>query len=69
MASPATPARGVTTWQLDAPSSVEFSVKHMMLTTVSGRFKELSATRGIPRPPKRMSAGNSGPRYPVSFDL
>lgn len=36
---------GVTTWQLDPThSSVEFSVKHMMMTTVRGRFKELSAT-------------------------
>jgi polyisoprenoid-binding protein YceI len=32
-------------WELDpAHSSVEFSVKHMMMTTVRGRFKELSAT-------------------------
>jgi polyisoprenoid-binding protein YceI len=34
-----------TTWKLDpAHSSVEFAVKHMMMTTVRGRFKELSAT-------------------------
>jgi len=34
-----------TTWQLDpSHSSVEFSVKHMMMTTVRGRFKELQAT-------------------------
>ncbi len=34
-----------TTWQLDPThSAVEFSVKHMMMTTVRGRFKELSAT-------------------------
>jgi polyisoprenoid-binding protein YceI len=33
------------TWALDPThSSVEFSVKHMMMTTVRGRFKELSAT-------------------------
>jgi polyisoprenoid-binding protein YceI len=33
------------TWHLDpAHSSVEFSVKHMMMTTVRGRFKQLSAT-------------------------
>ena len=33
------------TWQLDAThSSVEFSVKNMMMTTVRGRFKELQAT-------------------------
>lgn len=36
---------GATTWQLDPThSSVEFSVKHMMMTTVRGRFKELQAT-------------------------
>jgi polyisoprenoid-binding protein YceI len=36
---------GVTTWQLDpAHSSVEFAVKHMMMTTVRGRFKEVTAT-------------------------
>lgn len=34
---------GTTTWQLDpAHTSVEFSVKHMMMTTVRGRFKNLS---------------------------
>jgi polyisoprenoid-binding protein YceI len=33
------------TWQLDPThSSVEFSVKHMMMTTVRGRFKEIQAT-------------------------
>ena len=33
------------TWQLDAThSSVEFAVKHMMMTTVRGRFKEVTAT-------------------------
>jgi len=32
-------------WELDAAhSSVEFSVKHMMMTTVRGRFKQVSAT-------------------------
>lgn len=32
-------------WDLDpAHSSVEFSVKHMMMTTVRGRFKSVSAT-------------------------
>ena len=35
----------VPTWQLDPThSSVEFSVKHMMITTVRGRFKTISAT-------------------------
>ena len=32
-------------WQLDpAHTSVEFSVKHMMMTTVKGRFKEVKGT-------------------------
>jgi polyisoprenoid-binding protein YceI len=36
---------GTSTWRLDpAHSSVEFSVKHMMMTTVRGRFKSVSAT-------------------------
>ena len=36
---------GTPTWTLDAThSSVEFSVKHMMMTTVRGRFKEVEAT-------------------------
>jgi polyisoprenoid-binding protein YceI len=34
-----------TTWQIDpAHSAVEFAVKHMMFTTVRGRFKNLSGT-------------------------
>ncbi len=33
------------TWQLDpAHSSVDFAVKHMMMTTVRGRFRHLHAT-------------------------
>lgn len=36
---------GTTTWELDPThSSVEFAVKHMMMTTVRGRFKDLKAT-------------------------
>ena len=36
---------GVTTWQLDPThSSIEFAVKHMMMTTVRGRFKGVKAT-------------------------
>ena len=43
MAAPTTSQ--TTTWQLDPThSSVEFSVKHMMMTTVRGRFKEIEAT-------------------------
>jgi polyisoprenoid-binding protein YceI len=34
-----------TAWQLDAShSSIEFAVKHMMFTTVRGRFKEFTGT-------------------------
>ena len=45
MAASTTAPAGLTTWQLDpAHSSVEFSVKHMMMTTVRGRFKEVQAT-------------------------
>lgn len=44
MAAP-TEAGTTTTWQLDPThSSVEFAVKHMMMTTVRGRFKEIAAT-------------------------
>ncbi len=44
--APATAERvAVPTWQLDpAHSSIEFSVKHMMMTTVRGRFKDVQAT-------------------------
>ena len=36
---------GIPTWQLDPThSSVEFAVKHMMMTTVRGRFKGVQAT-------------------------
>jgi polyisoprenoid-binding protein YceI len=35
----------VPTWQLDpAHSSIEFAIKHMMMTTVRGRFKDAQAT-------------------------
>ena len=45
MTNAATVQPGTATWELDpAHSSVEFSVKHMMMTTVRGRFKELKAT-------------------------
>jgi polyisoprenoid-binding protein YceI len=44
-ASTAAVQTAIPTWQLDpAHSSVEFSVKHMMMTTVRGRFKEVQAT-------------------------
>ncbi len=39
------PTIGTAIWKLDpSHSSVEFSVKHMMMTTVRGRFKEISAS-------------------------
>jgi polyisoprenoid-binding protein YceI len=45
MASATAGQVGTPTWQLDpAHSSVEFSVKHMMMTTVRGRFKDAQAT-------------------------
>jgi len=45
MASSSAATASTTTWQLDSThSSVEFSVKHMMMTTVRGRFKEIEAT-------------------------
>ena len=46
---------GTPTWQLDpAHSSVEFSVRHMMMTTVRGRFKNVTATlRGDRDHPER----------------
>ncbi|HEX6534263.1 MAG TPA: YceI family protein [Gemmatimonadaceae bacterium] len=38
-------AQAIATWSLDpAHSSVEFSVKHMMMTTVRGRFKRIKGT-------------------------
>lgn len=44
-ATSATTSTAVPTWQLDPThSSVEFSVKHMMMTTVRGRFKDVQAT-------------------------
>jgi polyisoprenoid-binding protein YceI len=43
MTSTATAA--ATAWQIDAShSSVEFAVKHMMFTTVRGRFKDVKGT-------------------------
>ena len=45
MATDTAASADVTTWQLDpAHSSVEFAVKHMMMTTVRGRFKGVKAT-------------------------
>ncbi|MGI8499496.1 MAG: YceI family protein [Gemmatimonadaceae bacterium] len=39
------PISAVTTWQIDpAHTLVEFSAKHMMITTVKGRFNDVSGT-------------------------
>lgn len=44
MSTSAAPS-GTTTWQIDpAHTLVEFAVKHMMITTVKGRFVDVSGT-------------------------
>jgi polyisoprenoid-binding protein YceI len=43
--SSATQTVGVTTWKIDpAHTSVEFSVKHMMIATVKGRFADVDGS-------------------------
>lgn len=43
MATATQTATGVTTWKIDPQHShVEFAVKHMMISTVKGRFSEVS---------------------------
>jgi polyisoprenoid-binding protein YceI len=45
MSTPAPITTAVTTWQIDPKhSTVEFSVKHMMITTVRGRFANVTGT-------------------------
>jgi polyisoprenoid-binding protein YceI len=45
MATTAPVETGVTTWNLDpSHSTVEFAVKHMMISTVRGRFSDLKGT-------------------------
>ncbi|MEP7226633.1 MAG: YceI family protein [Gemmatimonadales bacterium] len=45
MATTTATRAATSTWQLDpVHSSIEFSVKHMMMTTVRGRFKEFHGT-------------------------
>jgi polyisoprenoid-binding protein YceI len=45
MTQPTATQTRTSTWRLDpAHSSVEFSIKHMMMTTVRGRFKDVQAT-------------------------
>jgi polyisoprenoid-binding protein YceI len=53
----------VPTWQLDpAHSSIEFSVKHMMMTTVRGRFKDVQATLTGDRDQPEAVGGRGGHR-------
>src|SRR5688500_3803967 len=48
-ATSAPPATAPTTWTIDAAhSSVEFSVRHMMITTVKGRFTDVKGSVVIP---------------------
>ena len=45
MTQPTATQTRASTWRMDpAHSSVEFSIKHMMMTTVRGRFKDVQAT-------------------------
>ena len=45
MSAVETPAAARTTWSVDpAHSSVEFAVRHLMITTVKGRFTEVEGT-------------------------
>ena len=45
MTQPTATRTQTSTWRLDpAHSSVEFSIKHMMMTTVRGRFKDVQGT-------------------------
>lgn len=45
MTTAATPAAGTTTWTVDAAhSNVEFAVKHLMISTVKGRFSDVKGT-------------------------
>ena len=45
MSTSATPTATTTTWNIEPNHSlVEFSAKHMMITTVKGRFRDVSGT-------------------------
>lgn len=45
MTTAATPATGTTTWAIDPTHSlVEFAVKHLMISTVKGRFGDVKGT-------------------------
>lgn len=52
-----------TGWQIDpAHSGVEFSVRHLMISTVRGRFEALAGTAGS------LDAGSGTPTVEVSID-
>jgi polyisoprenoid-binding protein YceI len=52
-----TAGSGATTWTLDAShSSVGFSVKHLMIATVRGRFASVSGTMTVPGDDVRRAA-------------
>ena len=64
MASTTMTEQGSSTWVLDPThSSVEFAVKHMMMTTVRGRFKDVKAT--VTGDPTRPETG----RVEVTIDV
>ena len=45
MATATSPTQGTTTWNIDPTHSlVEFSAKHMMITTIKGRFRDVSGS-------------------------
>jgi polyisoprenoid-binding protein YceI len=45
MTTAANPTAGITTWTVDAAhSNVEFAVKHLMISTVKGRFGDVKGT-------------------------
>ena len=50
MAAPTTiPASSVTTWQIDpAHTAVEFAVRHFMISTVKGRFGDVTGSVTVP---------------------
>ena len=60
MTTTAEPTAGTTTWSIDpAHTLVEFSAKHMMITTVKGRFAEVSGT---------IHVDEAAPRVEVEMD-
>jgi polyisoprenoid-binding protein YceI len=60
----ATAPTTVTTWQIDpAHSSVEFAVRHLMISTVRGRFGSVSGTV------KGLDGGTTPPELDVSIDV